>query len=286
MKLNCKDPLVQMLKKYGYNLILLPKDSIKPLQLLVREEKGIFTWVKDIFTTPTINQTNALLSEIFIPDSEAYPIAQPAKIPNDFAKGRSSDVGIDASVELMLNFLQIPEEKVTEADKLKIKAAFQSINNFSFAFDQNASTEVVSTLSLDGFLRDAVVRDTVGNSFRSWLDHSQIYIITEVLKSNSFSMKTSEEDKANLEVALPKIKEILKGKFKGHLELANETTIKHKGEQQLVFGVKAVKLFANKDKNGQYHFKIVSKEGMAVKSDENFSVENLNIDDSFLEVKP
>jgi hypothetical protein len=283
MKFNCKDPLVQLLKEYGYNLVLLPKDSIKPLHLLVREERGLLTWVKDIFITPELNQTNALLDEIFIPDSQAYPIPQPATAPSDFFTGRSADVDVEASIELMLNFLDVPKEKVTADEKLKIKAAFQSINHFSFAFDQSASIESVSTVILDGFLRDAVVRGTVGNTFLDWLDHSQIYIVTEVIKGNSFSMKSKEDDKATLEAALPKIKEILAGKFKGHLELANQTTIKHKGDKQLVFGLKAVKLLAEKEK-GQYRFKIRNQEGLAVKGDEDFPVEVLGVDGNFVEL--
>lgn len=284
MKLNCKDPLAETLKKYGYNLVLLPKDNITPLQLLVKEEKGPLAWVKGIFTNPALNQANANLNEIFLPDSQAYPQPQAATVPSDFSKERSSDVGIEASVELMLNYLQIPEEKISQEDKLKIKAAFKSINDFTFAFDQSSSAVAVSTVTLDGFLRDAVLKDTVGHTFRDWLDHNQIYIITEVLKSNSFSMKTSEQNEASLEAALPKIKAILDGKFKGHLELANKTTIKHKGVQQLVFAVKAVKLIAKKDSNGEYRFKIKSKEGLILKGEEDFPTEKLTVEDNFLAI--
>ena len=281
--MNCKDPLVKSLKKIGYNLVLLPKDTIHPLAILVREERGFFTWLKDLFIDPMLTDVNTNIDRIFIANSQTLPSVIPSIVPNEITSGRSSNLGLDISLDLMLNFLELPKKSLTEDQKAKIKAAFNQSDKFSIAIDKSVSAESVSTEELDSFLMDAIVRDSLGHTFREFLEHNQIYIVTGVIKSNSFTIQKSEDADGELNVVLPKIQDILKGKIQGNLEMTNQSTIKYKGERQLVFGFKAVKLLVEVN-NGQYRFKIKSNNDLAVMGDENFPAEYLEVADNFIKL--
>lgn len=274
MKFNCKDELVELLKQYGYNLVRLPRENIKPLQILTRSNTGTWARLKDVFTSPSLDDTHALLGELFTTDSQPLPTAVSGDVVNDLKGKRSSEMSVEAAAELMVNFMNLGEGENAEGEKLKIEAALQSVKQVSFSFGEGAASNSISLMMLDAYLRDALLRDNVGNSFREWIADNKIYIITSVLSANSFDMKGSSEQNASATINVPKVQEVLQGKINGSVDLFEQSGLKYKGKKGLVFGFKAVRLIADQ-KDGKWIYKIENKDGLALKGEEDISVDVL-----------
>ncbi len=281
MNLNCKDQLIELIKAKGFNLVLNPRENIQPLQVLSRQQSGVWAWVKDVFTTPVLDDANAGIDELLIAD-EALPPVKAGTLASGIKATRSSDVGVDAGVELMLNFLKLPISEQTEDLKLKIEASLKSIEKINFAVGGNAKMHSVSHIALDSFLHGASIRETVGNQFREMLDNNQLFIVTDVLTSNSFSMNGIDKTNGLVDINLPDIQDLFKGKVSGKFENAGESGLEYEGEQELVFGLKAVKLLTQKSDKGKYSFKIKIEDGMAVRGEADYPVDLLATDDNFL----
>ena len=283
MTFNCKDELVELLRKYGYNLVLLPRENIVPLQIFARTEKGLLRVIKDVFTTPVLDDKNGMLGELFITDSQPLPTSMQGDVVNEVKGKRSSEMGLDAGVDLMFNFLSLKDKEKTEEQKLKLKAVLKSIDKVNFAFGEQTTSDSVSHIALDSYMKDAEIRDSVGHTFREMIEKNQIYIVTSVLKSSSFTMKGTSEDHASVTLNLPKVKEILAGKIEGNIDVFEESGIKYKGDKQLVFGFKAVRLLYE-EKDGKVRFKIKNQDGMAVRNEEEFPVELMNEGVNFIDL--
>lgn len=281
MNFNCKDPLVNLIKKHGFNLVLTPKENIAPFQVFSRNESGIWAWVKDVFVTPVVDDTSASLNELFLSDG-ALPTVKEGAISNDIKGTKSSDLEADAGVELLLNFLKLPLSEQTDELKLKVQATLKSLKKVSFSIGGDAKLRSASHVGLDSYLSSAEIKKTVGNTFKDMIDNNQLFIVTDVLLSNSFSMNGSDDDSGNVTIDLPELKDILKGKIKGSFKDLDESGVSYEGENPMVVAFKAVRLLSKKDDKGKYTFKIKKSDAIAVRGEEDFPVELLETTDNFI----
>lgn len=264
---NCKqkDELLELIKSKGFSPVLTPRDNIQPLDLIVRNDKGIIAWIKDLFSDQPLTHTGDKLQDVIIGDA-ALEIKE-SELTSEISGTKSSKVEIETGVELAMFFLNAQDNGVSDEDrKAALKTALAQMDKVSFTIDGHTIKRGVSWASIDSYLTGATIREDL-STLKDMILGNQVYIITHVLSSNSFAFNEEGTSSASLEAQLPKIKAMLEGNFKGGISMGESSGIKYKGEKQMVFGVQAVQLFA-KEENGKTSFRIKSKE-VGVKGSEN-----------------
>lgn len=283
MKFNCKqDKLIQLIKKKGFNPVLTPRDNIKPLQLLIRNDKGLLAWFNDIIGDQKLTLTGDTLQDVMEADDVLETTT--SELTSGISGTKSSKVELEAGVELALYFLKAKDNTASDADrKAALKTALESMKKVSFSIDGETFKTGVTWSAIESFLYGAKVNKELA-SFKEMILNNQVYIITHVLSSNAFSFNDENSSSASIEARLPEIKAMLEGDFKGAISLSESSGIKYKGDKQMVFGVQAVRLYAEEE-NGKISYKIKSKDNIVVRGEEEFQVEEqfeLSEDDNFL----
>lgn len=284
MKFNCKqDKLIQLIKEKGFNPVLTPRDDIKPLQILVKSKEGLFAWINDILGDNELTLTGDTLKDVFDAD-DPNPEIKKSELTSGISGTKSSKVELEAGVELAMFFLKAKDNSVSDEDrKAALKTALESMKEVSFSIDGDTFKYGVTWSSIESFLYGSTVKEKLP-TLKKMILKDQIYIITHVLSSNSFTFNDANSSSASLEARLPEIKAMLEGDFKGAVSLSESSGIKYNGEKQMVFGVQAVQLYAE-EKNGKISYHIKSKDDFKVRGEEDFRVEKvyeLEDDDNFL----
>ncbi len=277
MKFNCEkeDELIKLIKDKGFSPVLTPRDNIKPLQLLVRDDKGVMAWFSDLFRDPTLTHTGDTLMDVIIGD-DALEIIE-SELTAGISGSQSSEITLDAGAELALFFLKAKDNSTSDDDrKAALKAALASMEKVSFLIDGRTFKRGVAWSSIDSYLFSAKIEEDL-STFKDMILNGQVYIITHVLSSDSFTFKGENSISASLEGKLPEIKKILEGNFKGAISLSESSGINYKGDKQMVFGVQAVKLFA-KVENGKMGFKI-ERAGIIARGSESEPTEEVNVEE-------
>jgi|GEM_PF-5375485 len=282
---NCdnNDELIQLIKKNGFNPVLTPRDNIEPLDLLIRNDKGVLAWIKDLFQDETLKHIDSGLMDLFEGDSTLE--IEESKLATEISGSKSSKVDLEASVELAMYFLKAKDNTASDDDrKAALKAAFQTMNKVSFSIDGNTLKRGVSWSQLDSYLSNAEIRKDL-ETLKEMVVNNQVYIITHVLSSDSFTFNGENTATGSIEAKMPEIAAMLEGNFKGAVNLTESSGVKYKGETQMVFGVEAVLLSADVPEIGKTSYRIRSIDGLKVRGDGKFAVEEqleLDTNDNFL----
>lgn len=259
---NCKDPLADLLKEYGYNLVALPKPDIEPLQILTKEGKRLekIGHLKDLFKR-----------------GEEVPMPSKGKdIPaaKEIQSSKSCGVKADMGVKLLGNFLE--GFGVKGAD---IGAALGNVDKIIFSF-KDVLTSEISLINLDAFIHDAEMNEKA-KSYINKLKNSEIFIITAVMKSRAFVTEMVSDNNVGVSVALPNVKGIVAGKIGVNFQNNQSNKLVYEGEDHRVFGFKAVRLIYDKKKE---EFKIKNIDGVVLRGEEDFPTDNLLSEDNFVQL--
>lgn len=255
----------------GYNFVVSPSESIKPLLLLFKNKDGV-------------SSTDSMLTKIF-PAVDIFPpqvsknkkvqdISQNSKVSYEFSAG----VNVLESLLKKLNLGNAGAN--TDLDK-------QVTVNVVY---ENILRDYVSFVDLDQYISGTSPSDEKMNASREKLEDSELYVITEVLKSKSYSatVESGDAQSAKIEATL---KGILDADANWKREKDNSLSMKYEAENPLVFAFKAVQIIYDSNKFWQFFggkkevtFKISNQQGLVLKGEEDFPVRMLEVQGGLVEL--
>jgi len=269
----CKDPLADLLKNFGYNLVALPKPDIAPLQLLAKTGSRL--------------ERIGKLSELFI-KSDSVPLPQVSKdIPLVKELNNKQSSGIDAKIglQIMANFLQKmlrtkdDDPSFNPRRNPAFELAFANARSFVFSYKDVLMNEI-NLIRLDEYIQQTKLSPHAA-TMREHLEKGNLFVITSTIKSNSFSTEVIGKNNASIEVDIPNIAGIVGGNVRVGRNRESSNEIVYSGEENLVFGFKAMRILCD-DKRNQY--KLRSTEGIVLRGEEDFPVDPLQLDVTFAEI--
>ncbi|HRK29159.1 MAG TPA: hypothetical protein PK239_17930 [Chitinophagales bacterium] len=226
--------LQKILREKGYLNVALPQTGIAPLQMVIKEQGA----AKSL--------GNITLDAFFKPDISAPPGIQ---------KEQAIEISgsLTSAVEDQAE-LSILEQLLSRFGIGKIKSGFSlqlgTVIEFSF---NNPQKETIALLDLDNFLTGAIFQEGNFNTYEERLKRGDLYVITDVLKSDeiSITVKSGSNVGAGATLTLENVID-----FNANIDhsTTNTSSMTHKRKgEMLVFGFKAV--IINYDKPGWFSSK-------------------------------
>lgn len=272
--INCKDELALFLrKKYGYNLIKLPKEGILPLQLLIRRNEGIVDKIKNLFLPVALDDSHSYLENLLKSSTKTLPKPKKRLIPNSLKGRKSSKISSAIAIKLFDNFFSSLAETSNEEEvavKQQFESIFKSHNSWEFMFDKNSITYSVDLINLDSYLSNSKLIKDISENTINQLMLGDIFVITSVLMSNSFSIIEADDNDFLNKISLEKLKKLITSDVGLNISKENNSEIKFKGRNLLTFGFQAAQLYFREPKfsNGLPYLSLRPKDNLTVRGNE------------------
>lgn len=253
--------MLNLLKSNGYILVGLPRTGITTLQLLAKEQQN----------TEYLN--GARIDEMLEADTSPLPIISKDNSVATLEGKRAYETDIEAGASLLKSILD-----TLKLGSLNVKTALDFSDKVVFSF-QNITEDRIDLLGLDNFVNGALTKEAKGGYYQSKLQNGEIYVITNILKSDTFSIEALDKGGASLDLEA-KFKELATGNLNIDTSNSTKQKITFKGAEKLIFGIKAVRL----RKTGMfefwkdYRFSLKPATFITVKSEEDFQAEFLEDD--------
>ncbi|HSC53558.1 MAG TPA: hypothetical protein VLC98_08065 [Phnomibacter sp.] len=247
------------LSDLGYTWASLPSTAIAPLQLLVRTGASV------------AEQMNTTLSKLFVPKNVPIPIPG---LDQELPGSLNLSQKLDASVAMNASFLQ---------NLLRI---FSGDASASFSWEKHSSVELVlnapkkqvlDLIDLDTYIHDANLNQGA-QSFVEKLKTDQLYIITEIIKTKSFTVTINKG--SGTEAALEVPTKVVNSKVSFKKTQEGNLLMTTNSDNELTVAVRAVRIFFDKPgflsgKPGK--FRLSNEERLdTLRGEENFPAENLD----------
>lgn len=231
------------LEDAGFNLVKLPKDDLTPLQLLSREKAGL--------------ERIGNIDDLFIRgDYPKPPIHYNVSVPDELKGANDSLVKAKAGLKFLDKFLEFLGIKGGGAN-----ASLEDQENLNFEFIDPELDEVLK-LKLDSYINNAKILDT-SKTYVERLKEGNIYVITQVIKSKGILITSGKENKVDVDMALPEVKNAISGEFQISRSNNKNLEVRYNGPKKLVFAVQAARLIYHKDGS----FRLKSSQGETVRHD-------------------
>jgi len=218
--------LKNFLAEYGYNIVALPKEDIKPLLLLAQDGAGVIS-------------IDAAVSALFYSDEQASPSitsnTPTADIVGSTAASFDSETGISV-LGWLLDKLKL--------GKLETKLNLDSNKILTFKY-QNVKEDKVNLVALDGYLTEATPVKDKFKTFQAKLMNGELYVINAILKSNTCTLTIEDKRGTTADVdatirGIASINQNIKSTSNNSVNITGNT------EAPLVFAFKAQHIFYDK----------------------------------------
>lgn len=220
--IKCNDQSMRYLKSFGYNVVRLPRADIRPLQILMKNGSSL---------EPLGDLAALLVAGMHKPLPNVYANVKTASISGQ----RTSDLSLDVGLDILGNIIG-----AMGGGRIGLKSQYSNARTIAFEF-HDVLTDSVQIVELDQFLTDSGT-DPFSTHLKSLLESDNIYIITSTIKSNELSVEASKRNKTSVDVDVSAIKEILGPNIKVNANADRSSTMSFTGEEDLIFGFKAIKL--------------------------------------------
>jgi hypothetical protein len=240
------DPLISLLKSYGYNVVRLPKATIKPLQLMASK-----------------NNELSRVGELSVVFKSKGNILQPAILENSPVANISGKKSGDFSLGLGLSILgNIISGLGGSASGLESK--FSKADSIAFQYE-GVLEDSVEVAELDQFLSDADI-SPFSRFVGQLLDSDQVYVVTATIKSKKFTIFPHASKNTDLDIQVPAIQSVVTPVVKVTSQGDNSSAITFEGTTPLIFGFQAVQLFYDR---GRYTRIEPAKQDMPMRGSSN-----------------
>jgi len=252
------------LADYGYNVVALPKADLAPLILLSEESGSVSSLdspITDLFTA-----TQGAVPEV-IRNVQASAVEGAASVQYE------ADAGVSVLDWLMAKL---------HLGKLEGKLTFDGHKILHLSYEK-VLEDKVNLVKLDYFITGSAPAAAEFNTFRPRLENSELYVISSVLKSNSFTVTVEDANGAQVDIAAS-IKGILGATQNITTSGKNSISIKNDSAVPLVFAFKAQQIIYNKKEWWQFFkkeiagFTIRNKEGIIMRGDNAYPTVSLAAD--------
>ncbi|MBM3212429.1 hypothetical protein FJZ33_09425 [Candidatus Poribacteria bacterium] len=219
----CNDPLVNYLKSFGYNVIRLPKEDVKPLQVLSRKGKDL-------------NRLGDLVSLLVTGSNIPLPAIIENKRLANFSGQRTSDLSPGVGISILGSFIS-----AMGGSNLGLGIKYQQAKTVAFEF-QDVYEDKVEIIKLDQYLTDADI-NPASKYMVELLEEDELYITTATIKSTKFAVEAKKSNGVALDISIPEIQGVVGGNVKVSGSLTVSSKIIYESSFPLVFGFQAVRLF-------------------------------------------
>ncbi len=251
------------LQQFGYNLVKLPKPDIYPLQILAKQDN------ENVYKIGNIN-------DFFMQGDEvAKPAIEKDKTIPNLIEGTYA---LNLDFKTKLNLLNLWKSVFNGAN---FQAQIKNNDRLVFSYLNGKITEVNSLANLNAYINDAHINDKKLSTYREELENNELFIITSVLYSNSFSIELIDSNDLNAKADISDSNQVVEIETGLQRKKEKNDKISYKSEDtSLVVGFQAVKLIYNKKfwSNKKANYKIKSVEGIVLRSEEDFPVIKLDTD--------
>jgi hypothetical protein len=225
----CKESiLTSLLKNLGYNAVLLPREGIVPLNILVKRQRKL-------------NEVGTIGDLIKNTDRDLPRITSDLQTAN-FSKEWSSSVDVDAGIDFLSNIFSGLGIGI---DKISLENAFKRTKKMSFSFE-DVREDKIREIDLERYIVSGNV-DPDSRVFKKKLFQDDLYVITSILKSKTFSVSSKTETDNEAKIDVPVIEQLLEGNLSVTTDTDKSSVMKCEGEKDLIFGFRAVQLIYDKN---------------------------------------
>jgi hypothetical protein len=219
----CDDPLLSMLKAFGYSVVRLPRADLAPLRLLARLGRDL--------------EEIGLLEALLMPGPHV-PLPRVARDrPSPALSGLHSaslDVGLGLSLlaSLLASLGGSPQAA---------HVAWRRARRVSFVFE-TVREDSVALVDVDQYLADARINGRATQVGRL-LEADDLYLTTSVVKSRAFTVTATDEGGAALELDVPAVGALAGAAVTVTAGRTEECGVRFEGREPLGFGFRALRLF-------------------------------------------
>ena len=263
--------LKNLLSDYGYNLVALPKEDIKPLMLLYKNGSSV-------------SALDSTVDKLFSIADAPLPVVIRDRVVTGIEGGAS--VIFDAEGGLtMLDWLL----NALKMGKSSLKAGVGALHKVKITYE-NVREDKVSLLELDSFISGSDPVPGKFNTFKEKLENGELYVINNVLKSNSFSVAIEDVTGSHVDIEA-NIRGIVDANVDMSRNKNNELTLRHSHTDTYVaFAVKAQQiLYDQKDwwqffKKKEAQFRIKDQQGVILRGEDKFPTKSLQIGEAGVDI--
>ncbi len=241
------DSFKKYLEDAGFNLVKIPRANLAPLQLLSRE-KGKLERIGDI-------------DDMFLKGDYPKPFVEyGVAVPSELRGGSDTLVKARLGAKFLSFFL-----KFIHGEDAAVNVGGEHQAELNYELIQPEIDEVFK-IKVDAFLNHAGIIQEKG-TYHERLFNGDVFIITQVLKSNGILVSGLKGNQAGLGASIPEVNQLASIDFEVHCKSGKTLEIKHKSDTKLVFAVQAAQIQYHKDSNS---FRLRAAQGQTVR-DESFA---------------
>lgn len=218
----CRDQSTTYLKELGYNVVRHPREGISPLTLIGRQG-GTSAWLGSL---------EKLLS--------AGPVDVPP-IERDLAAAaingqQSSKLKLGVGLNVLGTLVG-----AMGGGNIGAEASYTNARKLSFVFE-GVSSDRVEPLEVDRYLTTATVNVDGPLVSEYVLGNGEVFLITETVKSSTFTVKYETHDGVDASVDVPVLQELVGGNVDVSASAESSGSVTYKGSKPLVFGFRCLEL--------------------------------------------
>ncbi len=248
------------LQEKGYIILSMPAEDVQPLGLLEKTAKGV------------AQNLNAHIKDLFEP--AGYPLPAVKKNIQLPAEQRSVE-NLDLKTEVNFNFLKALTRFFTGT--ISASAALEKKNNVQLKMN-DLRKDTVNILNLDAYIQHAQL-NTSAASFRETIEKGNLFVITETIKSSSFSLGDEQTSQVAAGADVP-VQQVAEAKGALNYSRSKDHLVEHKGSSDLTIGIKAYQIFYRSGK-----FTIKNADTIKVVRGDQFPAEKLTGEEGFITLK-
>ena len=213
----CRDKTLSLLNDKGYNVVRLPRAGIEPLDLLGRDGRSM-EWL-------------GRLDQLWTSSRPVPQLRAPQPVAEIEGK-KTSSLELSAGLTLLKGVLSAFHAGAG------LDAAYRNAATLEFGFS-NVQSIAVAPLEVGNFLA-AGSADTGNPVIERFFmdDHTDGFIITEVLKSEKLNVTARRSDGGEFKVDADEIKGVLGANAGISATVGSEGTVTYAGVTPLTFGFK------------------------------------------------
>jgi hypothetical protein len=221
--LNCTgDPLENYLKSFGYSVVLLPREGIRPLQVATMKASRQLQMLGD-------------LPDLFDGTPPPVPAIKTSTASN-LSGAQSGGLNIGVGLKLLSGALQ-----AIGVPPLSGSMGFDKANKMRFEFG-DVTIESVSFLAISKFI-GAAGRISSDATIKGMIAAQSIHVVTDVLRAQTLLITAEDNNGREAAIDVPAIKGLLDGKASVKSTSGTSSQIALTSATPLAFGIKAAQLF-------------------------------------------
>jgi hypothetical protein len=218
----CRDPLRTYLNNLGYNVILLPRTGIEPMDVIGKDGGNL--------------ERLGPLYQVWSSSAPA-PEIKPPQAAVGINGQKTAELSLDVGLKFLSNVLGAMGAAVPQ-----LNFAYNKATRVQFSFN-DVQIVGVDPFALGNHLAAGVLSSDNPFVVRYFEDDgSDAFIITEVLKSNNITAKAQTDEDGGVGVDLPAIQAAVGASIKVKQTGSQTTELTYTGEHMLTFGHKIFRI--------------------------------------------